>query len=168
MPEIDQCSPDMYKTAIPIPNTIDFATYEPEREFSKKSLAYKKVANQIKPVATTLPEEFRIVRKIPGDLLAEMPILPTKPPEFKPGIRYTAERKNKMPVNLYGFLWPEEEKLAHYIIRVHETAFALVFVSPVSRPEKDRKKTGPRPPKTENLRTGKDRDCGLGLRSIRI
>ena len=125
LPEVDQRSPDMYKKTMPAPNTTDFATYyEPEREVSKKSLAYKKVANRIKPVATTLPEEFRIVRKIPSDPLAEMPTLPIKPPEFKPGKRYTEERKNKMPVNVNGFLWPEEEKLVHYLIRVHETAFA--------------------------------------------
>ena len=29
-----------------------------------------------------------------------------------------------MPVNKDGFLWPEEEKLVHYLIKVHESAFA--------------------------------------------
>jgi hypothetical protein len=29
-----------------------------------------------------------------------------------------------MPVNKDGFLWPEEEKLVHYLIKVHEPAFA--------------------------------------------
>lgn len=89
-----------------------------------ETLAYKKVANRTKPVATTLPEKFRIVRRIPSDPLAELPILPTQPPEFTPGTRYTLERKEIMPVNHDRFLWPEEEKLVHYIIKIHETAFA--------------------------------------------
>ena len=29
-----------------------------------------------------------------------------------------------MPVNKDGFLWPEEEKLVHYLIKKHEDAFA--------------------------------------------
>ena len=87
-------------------------------------LAYKKVANKVRPVATTLPEEFRIVRKIPSDPLAELPKLPTNPPIFTPGQRYTQERKDAMQVNEDGFLWPEEEKLVHFMIKVHEFAFA--------------------------------------------
>ena len=92
--------------------------------FHQEILAYKKVANRIRPVATTLPEEFRIVRKIPSDPLANMPVLPTHPPEFTPGVRYTQERKDRMPVNKDNFLWPEEEKLVHHLIKVHEQGFA--------------------------------------------
>jgi len=87
-----------------------------------KTLAYKKVANRIKPVATTLPEQFRIVRRIPSNPLAELPVLPENPPEFEPGIPYTQERKEAMPANQDGFLLPEEEKLVHYLIKIHETA----------------------------------------------
>lgn len=36
-------------------------------------LAYKKVANQVKPVATMLPKEFWIVQKIPEDPLVTLP-----------------------------------------------------------------------------------------------
>ncbi|KIM47246.1 hypothetical protein M413DRAFT_36065, partial [Hebeloma cylindrosporum] len=79
---------------------------EPRRTI--ESLAYKKVANRTRPVATTLPEEFRIVRRIPSDPLADLPVLPTSPPEFEPGDRYTRERKEAMHVNKDGFLWPEE------------------------------------------------------------
>ncbi|KAF9536296.1 hypothetical protein CPC08DRAFT_652188, partial [Agrocybe pediades] len=89
-----------------------------------QSYAYKKVANRVKPVATTLPEQFRIKRRIPRDPLADLPELPKHPPEFKPGKRYTQERKEKMPVNVDEFLWPEEEKLVHYIILIHEEGFA--------------------------------------------
>jgi hypothetical protein len=93
-------------------------------DISQEILVYKKVANRIKPVATTLPEEFRIVRKMPSDPLAGIPQLPTSPPEFVPGLRYTEERMELMPVNKNNFLWPEEEKLVHYLIRAHEDAFA--------------------------------------------
>jgi len=89
-----------------------------------ESLAYKKVANKTRPIATTLPEEFRIVRRIPSDPLINLPILPTSPPEFEPGERYTRERMEAMPVNKDGFLWPEEVKLVHYLIREHEHTFA--------------------------------------------
>ena len=78
----------------------------------------------MKPIATSLPEEFRIVRKIPGDPLAEMPELPTNPPEFTPGKRYTQERMEKMQVNDDQFLWPEEEKLVHWLIKAQEQGFA--------------------------------------------
>ena len=114
----------MYKTGLPESNASDFTTYKPEQRVIVESYAYKKVANRIKPVATTLPEEFRIVRKIPRDPLATLPKLLTKPPEFVPGTRYTQERKEAMKINKKGFLWPEEEKLAHHLIKVHETAFA--------------------------------------------
>src|SRR5271156_1595156 len=29
-----------------------------------------------------------------------------------------------MPINKDGFLWPDEEKLIHYLIKAHEKAFA--------------------------------------------
>jgi len=90
----------------------------------KAKKTYKKVANRIKPVATTLPEEFRIERRIPEDPLANMPKLPTHPPDFEAGKRYTLERKEAMPINKDSFLWPEEEKLVHYLIKAHEKAFA--------------------------------------------
>lgn len=88
------------------------------------ALAYKKVANRIKPVATTLPENFCIVRRILCNPLTDLPMLPICLPEFVPGDRYTLEQKETMSVNPDKFLWPEEEKLVHHIISIHETAFA--------------------------------------------
>jgi hypothetical protein len=89
---------------------------------SQEILAYKKVANKVRPIATTLPEEFRIIRKIPSDPLANLPKLPTSPLDFIPRKRYTQERKELMMVNKNNFLWPEEEKLVHYLIKIHENA----------------------------------------------
>ena len=60
---------------------------------------YKKVANRTKPVATTLPEEYRIVRYEPPNPLATMSQLPVVPPEFTPMGRYTQERYEAMEVD---------------------------------------------------------------------
>ncbi|KJA18651.1 hypothetical protein HYPSUDRAFT_111434, partial [Hypholoma sublateritium FD-334 SS-4] len=102
----------------PVPQTTSRAATAAE------ILAYKKVENRVKPVATTLPEHFRIERRTPSDPLAALPPLPHHPPEFTPGIRYTTERKEAMQVNSDGFLLPDEEKLVHHMINVHEDAFA--------------------------------------------
>ena len=97
---------------------------EAPKNASQEILAYKKVANKIRPIATMLSEEYRIVWRIPSDLLADLPKLPTSLPDFVPGERYTQERKELMSVNKDSFLWPEEEKLVDYLIKDHEKAFA--------------------------------------------
>ncbi|KAG9219834.1 hypothetical protein CCMSSC00406_0009390 [Pleurotus cornucopiae] len=85
---------------------------------------YKKVANRIKPVATTLPAEYRIVRRDPPDILADLSPLPTHPPDFSPSKCYTQERFEKQNIDPTNWLWPEEKKLAHFILRDKEFAFA--------------------------------------------
>ncbi|THU96470.1 hypothetical protein K435DRAFT_615149, partial [Dendrothele bispora CBS 962.96] len=45
--------------------------YELVRVYGQRK--YKPVALKVRPVKTTLPEEFRILRKIEGDPLAGMP-----------------------------------------------------------------------------------------------
>ena len=67
-----------------------------------------------------LPEEFHIIRDIKGNPLKGMPKLPTKPPDFTPGKRYTQERHDKLKLNPDGFLTNEEEKLAHELVRLQE------------------------------------------------
>lgn len=86
--------------------------------------AYKKVANRVKPVATTLPEKFRIVQRIPCNPLKNLPKLSPRPPEFSPGSWYTIERMQSMNINPDGFLWPEEEKLVHHLVKTQEFGFA--------------------------------------------
>lgn len=85
--------------------------------------AYKKVTNRVKPVATTLPEKFRIVRRIPCNPLENLPKLSPRPPEFSPGSRYTNEQMQSMNINPDGFLWPEEEKLVHHLVKTQELGF---------------------------------------------
>ncbi|THU79330.1 hypothetical protein K435DRAFT_590002, partial [Dendrothele bispora CBS 962.96] len=54
-----------------------------------------------------------------------MPELPVHPPGFSPGERYTQERKDLMDENhAEDFLWDEERKLMHTVIKNQEKAFA--------------------------------------------
>lgn len=50
---------------------------------------YKPVAVKVKPVIQELPSQFRIIRDIKGDSLAEMLELSPNPLEFEPVGRYT-------------------------------------------------------------------------------
>ena len=52
---------------------------------------YKKVANKTRPVATTLPENFHIIRLEHPDPPAGMTPLPPHPPEFFPTGHFTRE-----------------------------------------------------------------------------
>ena len=87
------------------------------------AFVYKKVANKTHPVATTLPEDFRIVRLDHPDPLADMLPLPTNPPNFAPTGRITRERRDQMEIGK-SFLLPEEIKLVEWIVCAHNTAFA--------------------------------------------
>jgi len=87
------------------------------------ALVYKKVANKTKPVATTLPENFRIIRREHPNPLLNMLPLPTRPPDFVPTGRFTRERRDQMALGK-DLLLPEEIKLAEWIVCAHETAFA--------------------------------------------
>ena len=89
----------------------------------ESSNLYKRVANKTRPVATTLPEDFRVVRHDHPDPLAGMVPLPTQPPDFVPRGRFTQERRDRMALGK-DFLLPEEVKLAEWIVCAHETAFA--------------------------------------------
>ena len=60
------------------------------------SMAYKKVANKTRPVATMLPENFHIVRMKHLDPLAGMPPLPPHPPDFIPTGQFTLENCSQM------------------------------------------------------------------------
>ena len=97
-----------------------------EREFfAGKKYTSKPVDQKIRPVKGTLPEEFRIIRDIKGDPLADMPVLDPNPPDFEPTERYTQERKEHMdPVHDQEFLWPEEMKAIHRLLMLQNEAFA--------------------------------------------
>lgn len=88
------------------------------------TFAYKKVANRVKPVATTMPQHARIHRRFPEDPLHSLPPLGPCPPMFSPGKRLTAERLAGLGVLDNKFLWPEERKLAAHVLHNNEMAMA--------------------------------------------
>ena len=90
---------------------------------------YKRVANRMKPVAITLPEEFTIKCKIPLDPFLDLPELPTKSPPFTPGENYTQDLKDDMNIKEDGFLTQDEEGLVHWIIRDEEYFEPVVILT---------------------------------------
>ena len=100
---------------------LETGTVEPSSPVS--AFAYKKVANKTRPVATTLPEDFRIVRRDHPNPLANLLPLPTRPPDFAPTSRITKERRDAMEIGK-DFLLPEEIKLVEWILCTHDAAFA--------------------------------------------
>ncbi|KLO04728.1 hypothetical protein SCHPADRAFT_917895 [Schizopora paradoxa] len=86
--------------------------------------AYKRVDRKVKPVPGIFPEDARVIRRFPEDPLASLPALPTRPPNFVPSERLTAERVRELSIN-DGFLWPEEEKLFTHIFKLNELALAF-------------------------------------------
>jgi hypothetical protein len=88
------------------------------------ALTYKKVAKKVRPVPTSLPEDFRCIRRIPVDPLSSLPPLPFHPPTFTPGARLTQERLDALDLNHHSFLWPRELDLLHYILRTNELGLA--------------------------------------------
>ena len=88
-------------------------------------LKYKPVAKKIKPVAVTLPEEFRTTHQIVGDPLAGMPSISLLPPEFSATGHYNEEACDIVDTNHPGnFLLPEECKLMHHFMMLFEKGFA--------------------------------------------
>ncbi|KAG2073224.1 hypothetical protein BDR04DRAFT_962801, partial [Suillus decipiens] len=83
---------------------------------------YKKVANRVKPVATTMPSQACIIRRFPEDPLLSLPTVSPNPPEFTPGTRLTAEQMKDLGIFQNSFLWPEEQKLVVHILSLNELA----------------------------------------------
>ena len=85
---------------------------------------YRKVADHTVPVSATLPQDFQIVRRRPADLFDDLCPLPGFPPVYEPGLRYTQERHDEYLLDSAGFLWPEELKLAEWVMLQNKKAFA--------------------------------------------
>ncbi|KZT00628.1 uncharacterized protein LAESUDRAFT_764461 [Laetiporus sulphureus 93-53] len=81
----------------------------PSAGFAATKKKYKPVALKTRPVLTTVPESFRIIRSITGDPLAMLPQLPMHPPQFTPTGRYSLERMMALnQAHSGGFLWSDE------------------------------------------------------------
>ena len=117
------------RPTFPSPSNLTLA-YQPSvisapiSHHQEAALAYKKVANKVRPVPASLPEDFRNVRCFPEDPLLTLPSLPTSPPDFVPGLRLTEERLAALDLNGSDFLWPEELKLLQHILLLNESGLA--------------------------------------------
>ncbi|TFK18098.1 hypothetical protein FA15DRAFT_603932, partial [Coprinopsis marcescibilis] len=88
--------------------------------------AYKRVANCIKPVPGTTPEQFNVRRfPPPVDPMTTLPLLSKMPPDFVPGERLTAERMEQLGMARNSFLSEEERKLAMMVLTNNEMALAF-------------------------------------------
>src|SRR6266850_2601428 len=85
---------------------------------------YKKVDWKVQPVPSTLPKDFRNICHIPIDPLLSLPPLLMHPPDFTPGEWLTQEHLDKLNLNVHNFLWPEEIKLLHHILKINESGLA--------------------------------------------
>lgn len=88
--------------------------------------AYKKVDKKVRPVSTTYPIDCTIKRQITHDPMETLPVLPFKPPGFKPTKKIDEERLKILQINSTGFLWPEEEALFIHIMMLNEAGIAFV------------------------------------------
>jgi hypothetical protein len=86
---------------------------------------YKPVAKKVKPVGETLPKEFRIVRNIQGDPLADLSILSPYPIDFTPTGQYNQASFNIIEKNHpHSFLTNKEQKFMHHFRMNHQDGFA--------------------------------------------
>lgn len=91
--------------------------------FAGKS--YEPMALRTKPIISDLPSRFRIIRKIVGDPLKDLPTLPTNPEPFVPTLRYSLERKEIIDkLHSDDLLWPKERDLLHQFMTIQEDDFA--------------------------------------------
>ena len=93
---------------------------------SLHALAYKPVAKKVLAVLAPLDEEFRITRSLLDDPLSGLKPLPSHPPDFIPGVRFTQECTENLDLDPTDWLWPDKVKLVHWIVLEHEMAFTWV------------------------------------------
>jgi hypothetical protein len=99
---------------------LNILVQHPGRQF--KAIEGRRTPN----TTTQLLVEFCIILNIIRDPLENMLVLPTHPPDFIPGLHYTQERYEKLHLNPDGFLWPEEKKLAHHLVREQKECLSWI------------------------------------------
>lgn len=86
---------------------------------------YKPVAKKIRPVPGVMPDEARTIRQFPSDPLEGYQPPELNPPPFTDGRRVTRKRLEEANLFKDGFLWPEEIRLAEYVLRRREMSLAF-------------------------------------------
>ena len=64
-----------------------------------------------------------MLRWLPDNPLAGLITLPTNPPEFIPGQRFTQEHADALDLNPAQWLWPKGVKLVRWMVLNHEITF---------------------------------------------
>src|SRR5882762_7014971 len=114
-------SPDSFDS-LDIPGSFPELLDSPLAIYAKKK--YKPVAQKVRPIATSLPEWFCIIRNIRGDPLASIPTLSLIPPPFILTGCYTLERRDFIDkVHGTDFLWPAERALMHRFMCLQNEGF---------------------------------------------
>ena len=121
-PKLSKQLTDSINATVISPNTTLEAAHWYNHLTTKKK--YKPVALNVQPMIGELPDCFWIIRNILGDPLSQLPILNPNPPPFSPCGRYTQECKDIFNKLNPGFLIPEERKLIHHFMMIHQDAFA--------------------------------------------
>ena len=89
----------------------------------KTKKKYKPVAQKVRAVLGEMPEKFRVMRKIIGDPLKDLPKLSPNPPPFIPTGRYNQERKEIIDKMNPRFLLPAKRELLHHFMSLHQDGF---------------------------------------------
>jgi hypothetical protein len=90
------------------------------------SKKYKPVAKKIQPVLTELPEKYRIIQKITGDPLADIPSLNLHPPAFAPSSRYNKD-KSSIRTILVTFYSQKNDRSCTTLFRFKKKASPLMI-----------------------------------------
>ena len=115
-------SPNSFDS-LDIPGSFPESLDSPLAIYAKKK--YKPVVQKVCPIATSLPEHFRIIRNIRSDPLASIPVLSPIPPPFIPTGRYTLECRDFIDkVHDTNFLWPAKRALMHHFMCLQNDGFA--------------------------------------------
>jgi len=85
---------------------------------------YKKVDQKVQSVLSTLYKDFRNICHIPINPLLSLPSLPTHLPNFAPGKWLTQECLDELNLNVHNFLWPEDVKLLHHVLKINKSGLA--------------------------------------------
>ncbi|KAG6882218.1 hypothetical protein C0992_012456, partial [Termitomyces sp. T32_za158] len=106
-------------------NNLSAYVTAPKRKGVQVKKKYKPVALKMKPVASSISEDFRIEQKIIGDPLADMPPLSPNPPPFVLTGRFTDKRRKQfLTDHNKGFLTTAELDVLTDLMAKQNKAFA--------------------------------------------
>ena len=105
---------------------MEMVVEDEEEQFERlvEVFKYKRVANKVQPMETTLPEEYCIQQQKHLDPFSTMQELVHMPPEFVGGRHYTQEQYEAKDVDPAGFIWDGKRKSIHHFFLMHKDAFA--------------------------------------------